>query len=81
MLGIFLDQETTGLDSGRHRVLEIAFIIMDLTTGEEKYSFDATLALSKEEWEARDPLSIIINGFTWEELCTSGKRKLVWQRK
>ena len=73
MLGIFLDQETTGLDSLRHRVLEIAFVIVDLTTGEEKYSFDSIVGHKQEVWDARDPLSIIINGFTWEELVEKGK--------
>ena len=73
MLGIFLDQETTGLDSARHRVLEIAFVIVDLTTGEEKCSFDAVVRHSDEVWNARDPLSIIINGFNWEETVAHGK--------
>ncbi len=73
MLGIFLDQETTGLDSTRHRVLEIAFVIVDLTTGEEKYSFNSVVCHSEEVWNARDPLSIIINGFTREETVQHGK--------
>ncbi|MDB6081691.1 MAG: putative exonuclease [Chlamydiia bacterium] len=70
MLGIFLDQETTGLDSHRHRVLDFACKIIDLSTGEELAAYDSVLSRSQEEWESRDPLSIEINGFTWEDTIT-----------
>ncbi len=73
MLGIFLDQETTGLDSTRHKVLEIACIIVDLVTGEEKYAYDAIVQHPKSVWDSRDPLSIMINGFTWDELVDRGR--------
>lgn len=67
MLGIFLDQETTGLDSKKHRVLEIAFQVVDLRTGETKVVFDSIVKQSEDVWQSRDPMSIQINGFTWEE--------------
>jgi DNA polymerase-3 subunit epsilon/oligoribonuclease len=70
MLGIFLDQETTGLDSKKHRVLEIAFCVIDLATGEEKVSFDSVVKHSEDVWLARDPMSIQINGFTWDQVQT-----------
>lgn len=73
MLGIFLDQETTGLDSLKHRVLEIAFVIVDLTTGREIQAFQSVVRHTRQVWEERDPLSIIINGFTWDELVEQGK--------
>jgi oligoribonuclease len=76
MLGIFLDQETSGLDSTRHVVLEIAFRILDLSTGEEKASYSQVVWHSEEEWKKRDPTSISVNGFTWEEV-EKGKPKEV----
>ncbi len=68
MLGIFLDQETTGLDSYRHHLLEIAFKIVCLETGDEKASFQSVVAQSQEAWQAHDPTSIAINGFCWQEI-------------
>ena len=46
MLGIFLDTETNGLNILRHRVLEIAFKIVDILTGEEIDAYHAVRALS-----------------------------------
>ncbi|MBS0620158.1 MAG: 3'-5' exonuclease [Verrucomicrobia bacterium] len=68
MIGIFLDTETNGLSSRRHRVLEIAFRMLDILTGEEKDSYQAVLSLSEEEWQKSDPESLKINGFSWEEI-------------
>ena len=68
MLGIFLDQETTGLDCNRHCVLEIAFRVIDLANGEEKIRYSQVITHSPEIWEKRDPISITINRFTWEEV-------------
>lgn len=72
MLGIFLDQETTGLDSSKHAVLEIACKIIDLATGVELATYDAIITHPKETWDARDPQSILVNGFTWE-MVAGGK--------
>ncbi len=68
MLAVFLDTETSGLDPFLHVPLEIAFIIVDLCTGKELCSYERVLRISKKEWEERDPKSVLINGFTFEEL-------------
>jgi oligoribonuclease len=68
MLGIFLDQETTGLDSYRHKLLQIAFKIVSLRTGEVKASFEATVRQPEKVWNERDPASIAINGFSWQQV-------------
>jgi oligoribonuclease len=68
MLGIFLDQETSGLDSSKHCVLEIAFRIIDLASGQEKAAYSAVISHTEEVWGMRDPVSITINGFAWEEV-------------
>jgi oligoribonuclease len=68
MLGIFLDQETSGLDSSKQCVLEVAFRIIDLATGEQKAAYSSVIEQTEEAWKKRDTASITINGFTWEEV-------------
>lgn len=68
MIGVFLDTETNGLNSQIHKILQIAFQILDLSTGELKEEYQAILAQPIEAWEKSDPESLRINGFTWEEV-------------
>lgn len=68
MLGIFLDTETNGLNAQKHKVIEVAFEIIDVLTGEKKASFESIVSLSKEDWAMSDSMSLKVNGFTWEEL-------------
>lgn len=68
MLGIFLDLETTGLDVWQHRVIEIAFKILELESGKVKESFQSVICQNEGVWEKSDPESLRINGFTWEKL-------------
>jgi oligoribonuclease len=68
MLGIFLDQETTGLDSYRHNVVEIAFKIVSFNTGNVLHSYQSVVRHDASVWDKKDPASIAINGFSWEEL-------------
>jgi len=68
MLAIFLDQETTGLDSQRHRTIEIAFKIVDVSTGEVLAAYETIVRQPLEVWELHDPTSILVNGFQWEDL-------------
>lgn len=64
MLGIFLDLETNGLNPFKHRVLEIAFQVIDLQTGALIASYDAILFQPPSIWALSDPQSLAINGFT-----------------
>ncbi len=68
MLGIFLDSETNGLNSHKHRIVEIAFKIVDILTGEVIDSFESLISVTPEEWARSDPMSLKVNGFTWEEV-------------
>jgi DNA polymerase-3 subunit epsilon/oligoribonuclease len=68
MLGIFLDTETNGLDPQKHRVLEIAFKIIDLSTGEEKKTFNTLVKISHQMWALSDPVSLEVCGITFEEI-------------
>lgn len=66
MLGIFLDIETTGLNSQKHSPIDIALKVIDLNDFKEIGHYQSIIALSQEAWDRRDPMSIEINGFTWE---------------
>lgn len=68
MLGIFLDQETTGLDSYIHKLLEIAIKVVNLENGSLRASYEAIVCQPEEVWNRRDPCAIEINGFQQEEL-------------
>ncbi len=68
MIGVFLDTETNGLNPQVHKVLEVAFKIVDLLTGEEREPFQTLIAPPFEAWERSDQESLRINGFTWSEL-------------
>lgn len=69
MLGIFLDSETNGLNSKKHRIIEIAYQIIDVYTGEAKDTFHSVVSVSPEEWSQSDPESLKVNGFKWEEVA------------
>lgn len=79
MLGIFLDTETNGLNSKKHRILEIAYKIIDLSTGEDKESFNTIVSQPKEIFDKSDPESLKINGFTWHEVSFGKSEETVKQ--
>ncbi len=77
MLGIFLDSETNGLNAKKHRIIEIAFKIIDARSGELKEQFESRIKASFEEWEKSDPASLQVNGFTWAEVSEAPTPKSV----
>jgi len=77
MLGIFLDTETNGLNPRKHKIIEIAFQIVDVLTGDVKEKFSSLISLSEEEWARSDPVSLNVNGFTWEEARQGATASLV----
>ena len=72
MQAIFLDMETTGLDPTKHRAIDVACKVVDISAGEVKGGYQSVIKVSPEAWARRDPVSIEINGFNWE-LVSSGK--------
>jgi DNA polymerase-3 subunit epsilon/oligoribonuclease len=68
MLGVFLDTETNGLNSQIHKILEIAYKIVDLSTGELKEEYQSIVLQPIEVSEKSDPNSLRITGFTWREV-------------
>lgn len=69
MIGIFLDTETNGLNPQIHKILEIAFKIVDLSNGAIKKEYQTLISHPVEAWEKSDPESLRVNGFRWEELA------------
>lgn len=68
MLGVFLDSETNGLNAQIHKLVEIAFKIVDLSSGEIKDKYQTIVNQEFTTWEKSDRESLKINGFTWEEV-------------
>jgi oligoribonuclease len=77
MLGIFLDLETSGLDTQRHRILEIAFKIIDFSTGSLVIEYQTIIKHSDEVWSARDLESIQVNGFNHEMMLAGKEEQIV----
>ncbi|MBS0615452.1 MAG: 3'-5' exonuclease [Verrucomicrobia bacterium] len=68
MLGIFLDTETNGLNAFKHRILQIALKIVDLTSGHVVDVYEATIQQPREAWEMSDKASLKVNGFRYEDI-------------
>ena len=70
MLGVFVDTETSGLDPFLHVPIDLGIVVVDLSSGEEKASYETLLSVTDEEWHAKDPNSAAIHGITYEQLKT-----------
>lgn len=77
MLGIFLDSEANGLNFQKHKVIEVAYKILDVGTGELKDQYQAVVKQSKEDWQRSDPDSLAVNGFTWEDVAAGKEREKI----
>lgn len=76
---IFLDSETNGLNPHKHKILEIAYKILDAKTGEHKLEFHAVVQQPEEVWKQSDPASLKVNGFTWEEVKFGDEPEVISQ--
>jgi len=79
MKAIFLDIETTGLDPTQHSVIDLAFKVIDLESGEIFVAYQSLVSQPKEIWKHADPASIEINGYQWEELQSGKKTEQIAQ--
>ncbi|MDN3506553.1 MAG: 3'-5' exonuclease [Simkaniaceae bacterium] len=70
MIGIFLDTETNGLNPHKHCLLELAYKILDVETGALICQYQAVVAQSKTRWDLSDPNSLLVNGFSWDLVCS-----------
>jgi oligoribonuclease len=73
MLGIFLDSETNGLNAQKHKLLEVAYKIVDVRTGALLQEFEAVIFQTPETWKLSDPASLEVNGFTYDRV-SAGKQ-------
>ena len=73
MLGVFLDTETSGLNPHKHKILELAYKIIDVKSGDLKHSFETIVFQPQDEWQKADPESLKINGFSWEQISQGTK--------
>lgn len=62
MLLIFLDTETTGLDVHIHRVIEIAFKVIDSGTQQELAAYSSLIFQQENVWETRSIESFEVTG-------------------
>jgi oligoribonuclease len=77
VLGIFLDTETNGLNAFKHRLLEIALKIVDMTTGELKDHYETVVFQSEATWKLSDSESLKVNGFSYEMVKKGKKANIV----
>lgn len=80
MLGIFLDTETSGLNPLRHAVLQVAYKILNIETGQCLHAYEATLHHPKEVWDRSNPESLKVTGFTWDQNCKGEDPHLVAEK-
>lgn len=80
MIGVFLDTETNGLNSQIHKIVEIAFQIVDLKTGRLLDEYQSLITQPIEAWEKSDQESLRINGFTWQEVSKGKTARNVSQQ-
>jgi DNA polymerase-3 subunit epsilon/oligoribonuclease len=71
MLGIFIDIETTGLNPYKHRTLEVALRVKNLSNNTSLNSFSCIVSQPENTWKESDPESLAVNGFTWDQ-CQQG---------
>lgn len=75
MIGVFLDTETNGLDWSIHSILEIAFVIIDMTNGKRLDEYNTMVKVSDQEWERGDKQSLAYTKISRKSLEEQGKTK------
>src|SRR6478752_4511147 len=74
---IFLDTETRGLNPDKHRLIEIAYKVVDYNSKKKIFSYQTIIAQPLEVWSAADSESLKINGFIWEEILHGKTERVV----
>lgn len=79
MQAIFLDIETTGLDATQHNTIDIACKVVHTGAGTLRGAYQSIVKQPISAWEKRDPTSMLINGYTWEQVQQGKDPKTVGQ--
>lgn len=74
MRAIFIDIESTGLNPKIHNVIDFALKFVNLSTNSIEKSYQSLINITPSEWDAHDPNSIKINGYS-QEMLNFGKNK------
>ncbi len=69
---IVVDTETTGLDSMRHRIIELAFEILDIKIREVLCQYEAKLQINAQQYAEGNKKAYEVNGFT-KDMIGKGK--------
>lgn len=77
MLAVFLDIETTGLDFTRHKPIDIALHVVDVSRGKKLKCYQALIAQPQDVWTQSDPVSLAVNGYTFEQVSLGKESALV----
>jgi oligoribonuclease len=80
MLAIFLDIEATGLDPVQHHAIDIAFKVVDVKSGTLIAAYQSIVRHPFAVWQQRDPVSIEVNGYTWEDVSQGQEPEVVSQQ-
>mgnify|MGYP001362496129 CR=1 FL=1 len=79
MRAVFLDIETTGLDPLKHKIIDIAFFVIDLSTQKKRMFYQSVIHQSQDVWDLRDVNSTEFNGFTFAEVAEGKNAETVFQ--
>src|SRR5258708_4023890 len=63
---LLIDLETTGLDSSKHQIIQVAVVLLDGKTLKEKKALD--VFVRPRHWSRRDLESMLVNKITWEQV-------------
>lgn len=77
MKAIFLDLETTGLDPQIHQPIDLALKVIDITNGGLIGEYQTLIRQPKDLWEYHDPVSVEINGYSWEDISRGKDSQVV----
>ena len=72
---------TLGLNPKVHRIIEIAYKIIDLYSGEEKTSFNSLIYQPESVWEKSNLKSLKINELSLKEIQIGKKEKIAAKRE
>ncbi len=63
---LLIDLETTGLDASKQEIIQLAAVLLDKKTLEEKEAFDTYIRPAR--WAKRNRESMEVNGITWRQV-------------
>lgn len=75
---LIIDVEATGVDFNKHELLELAGVLLDKKTLNEKKRFESFVKPTK--WKNRDPEAMAVNKMTWDMVKGAPSLKTVLKK-